>query len=297
MNLISVVFPVYNNLDVIKVTLPAILNQTLPIPHEVVVVDDGSGPDLRGWLAQQDHPALHVATHSQNKGRSAARNTGFRASKGDALVFLDSDVITRPDFLAAHAAALTEGGTSLSLGRLSDVVRLDPPEAATTDPIGGHAHFTTANVGIPRALLERVQETPLGPFDEATFTRYGWEDLELERRLRAHAPRRMRHPAAAGLHHCAPFAMADLPGMIAKEVDRAVMARAFYAKHPVLAVRMMAQMTPLHRVVWEIFSLGGLLNARSLGPLLHWLVAQGRVRLALVIARHCILNPAYIRAL
>lgn len=297
MNLISVVFPVYNNLDVIKVTLPAILNQTLPVPHEVVVVDDGSGPAMRDWLAKQDHPALRVAIHSQNKGRSAARNTGFRAAQGDALVFLDSDVITRPDFLAAHAAAMTTGGTCLSLGRLSDVVRLDPPEATTATPIGGHAHFTTANVGIPRALLERVQESPLGPFDETTFTRYGWEDLELERRLRAQAPRRMKHPAAAGLHHCAPFAMADLPAMIAKEVDRAVMARAFYAKHPVFAVRLMTQMTPLHRALWEMFSLGGLLNARSLGPLLNALVARGRVGLALGIARHCILNPAYIRAL
>lgn len=297
MNLISVIFPVYNNLEVIKVTLPAILNQSLAIPHEVIVVDDGSGPALRDWLAGQSHPSLRVETHSQNKGRSAARNTGFRAAKGDGLVFLDSDVITRPDFLAAHAAALEEGGQCLSLGRLSDVVRLDPPERATTAPIGGHAHFTTANVGIPRALLAAVQEGPLGPFDEATFTRYGWEDLELERRLRALSPRRMRNPAAAGLHHCAPFAMADLPAMIAKEVDRAAMARVFYAKHPAFAVRLMTQMTPLHRMVWEIFSLGGLLNERSLAPLLNWLVARGKVELAVVIARHCILNPAYIRAL
>jgi hypothetical protein len=49
--------------------------------------------------------------------------------------------------------------------------------------------------------------------------------------------------------------------------------------------------------MWEIFSLGGLLNARRLAPLLAWLSERGQNHLAEVIARHAILNPAYVRQL
>ena len=300
--LLSVVFPVFNNLDVIRETLPRILDQDLPLRHEVVAVDDGSGPEVKAWFSSLQHPALRVVTHAQNRGRAAARNSGFRASQGGGVVFLDSDVLVRKSFLAGHAAALgltgaKSGAHRLSIGRLTDTFQIDPAKLTQTAALPGRHHFTSANVGATRTLLLAAQETAQGPSDEVTFSRYGWEDTELERRLRALSPRCMRNSAAAGLHHCPPFQTASLPAMIDKEIDRAAMARRFLEKHPGLAVRMMTQMTPLHRVLWEIFALGGLLNTRSLRPLLDWLVSHGHGQTAMIVARHCILNPAYIRHL
>ena len=50
-------------------------------------------------------------------------------------------------------------------------------------------------------------------------------------------------------------------------------------------VRMMIQMTWLHRLLWSTLTLGGQLNEQTLAPLLQWLVDHGRSQLALEIAR------------
>ena len=59
----------------------------------------------------------------------------------------------------------------------------------------------------------------------------------------------------------------------------------FYEKHPNFEVRLMIQMTLLHRILWGVLSLGGMLNERTLAPLLQWLINQGKPQLALEIAR------------
>lgn len=296
--LISVIFPVYQNRDEIAVTLPAILAQELPqgMRHEVVVVDDGSDAPVKEWLAQQDDPHLRLVSFDDNQGRSAARNAGVRAAQGDWVVFLDSDMIVRPDFLAAHARSLSQGA-DISLGRFADTDTLEEARHRRVPPAGPGGGFTSANVGLTRALLTRVQETPDGPFDAQTFTRYGWEDMDLEHRLNALSPRKQRTPDAIGFHICAPFTPDLLPAMIDKEIARAQMAGRFLAKHPTFAVRMVTQATPLHRLLWELLSLGGVLNARTLGPFLGWLTRRGWGTLASIIARNTILNPTYVRHL
>jgi len=302
----SVVIPAHDNPDDLRITLPAILDQALPahLAHEVVVVDDGSGPAMRDWLARQHHPALSVVWQRPNMGRARARNAGFRASRGDVVVFLDSDVAVHRDFLAGHAAALgiEKPGAALPERRMSYGRVMDVPDLAAAQsgpapaPRPGLLHLDTANVAIPRALLERVSEAD-GPFDAARFTRYGWEDLELEIRLLDLGAERVRAGRAVGFNHVPPFDLEHLPMLLAKEADRAAMAHVFLRKHPRLAVRLMVQQTPFHRVLWRVLSLGGLLNERSLRPFLGWLVRCGWRGLAGVLARNLVLNPAYMRAM
>jgi hypothetical protein len=52
-----------------------------------------------------------------------------------------------------------------------------------------------------------------------------------------------------------------------------------------LDVKLMIQMTVFHRLLWNILSLGGLLNERSMQPLLKWLIDQGKPQLAEQFAR------------
>jgi hypothetical protein len=59
----------------------------------------------------------------------------------------------------------------------------------------------------------------------------------------------------------------------------------FYQKHPTWTVRLMIQMTVLHRILWGLLSLGGRLNEKTLAPLLQWLIDQKRSQFALEIAR------------
>ena len=70
----------------------------------------------------------------------------------------------------------------------------------------------------------------------------------------------------------------------------------FYRKHPTTRVRLIVQFTWFHRLLWELLTLGGLLNERSLKPLLGWLIRRGQAALALELLR-LPLNRIGVRAL
>ena len=72
--LISVVFPVYDNVDTLKVTLPAILSQDLPsgLRHEVIVVDDGSPENVEDLVKSIHDPRIRYVRRSANGGAAAA---------------------------------------------------------------------------------------------------------------------------------------------------------------------------------------------------------------------------------
>ena len=56
------------------------------------------------------------------------------------------------------------------------------------------------------------------------------------------------------------------------------------------------QVTWLHRVLWELLPLGGLLNEHSLRPLLRWLIRRGHAGTAMELLR-LPLNRIGVRAL
>ncbi|CCQ68225.1 Glycosyl transferase, family 2 [Crocosphaera watsonii WH 0402] len=141
------------------------------------------------------------------------------------------------------------------------------------------AYFATGNVAIARKWLEKA-----GLFDTG-FQLYGWEDLELGVRLKELGLTLIKCPEAMGYHWHPPFNLSQIPNLIDKEIQRGRMGVLFYEKHPNFEVRLMIQMTLLHRILWGVLSLGGMLNERTLAPLLQWLINQGKPQLALEIAR------------
>ena len=59
----------------------------------------------------------------------------------------------------------------------------------------------------------------------------------------------------------------------------------FYRKHPTRRVRFIIQFTIWHRLLWELLTLGGLLNERSLRPILAWLIRRGHPGVAMELLR------------
>lgn len=91
MNRISIITPVHNKEAYIKKTLNSILLQTYP-HFELILVDDGS-TDKSGIICDQYaliNKRIKVI-HQNNKGVSAARNIGIRASKYSLIAFIDAD--------------------------------------------------------------------------------------------------------------------------------------------------------------------------------------------------------------
>ena len=208
------------------------------------------------------------------------------AARGEVVVFIDSDLVVRPDFLVCHARALNadwaQRGDRLSFtyGAVINTANFDDP---TTERHKlrdlSWAYFATGNVAIERQLLERA-----GLFDTA-FHLYGWEDLELGERLRRLGVRLVRCPEAVGYHWHPALELAQIPRLIQVERERARMALVFFRKHPTRRVRFIIQYTWLHRLLWDLATVGGLINERTLAPLLRWLIRHGKPGLAMELLR------------
>lgn len=290
----SVVIPTYNRLPILEKCLRALENQELTPDHryEVIVVDDGSTDDTVNWLQQQQASFPHLRLLSQDhQGPAAARNRGVAAARGDTIVFIDSDLVVTAQFLQAHATALSRAAQQVrtpagepprlfTYGRVINTCNFANP---TAEPYKltdfSAAYFATGNVAIARIWLEQA-----GLFDPE-FQLYGWEDLELGVRLKQLGLKLIKAPEAVGYHWHPPFSLEQLPGLIDKEIQRGRMGVLFYQKHPTWEVRLMIQMTWLHRLLWGGLTLGGRLNQRSMAPLLQWLIQRGKPQWALEIAR------------
>ncbi|MEL6556021.1 MAG: glycosyltransferase [Cyanobacteria bacterium J06621_11] len=291
----SVVIPTYNRKPILQKCLRAMENQVLradgPVEgYEIVLVDDGSTDGTVEWVKQSqaaDTDELsHVVLYEQNhEGAAIARNFGVQQAKGDTIIFIDSDLVVLDGFLQYHADALTaayEKGNKkvFTYGRVVNTCNFDEP---TSEPYKvtdySRAFFATGNVAIAKKWL-----TTAGLFD-TQFTQYGWEDLELGVRLKNMGLSLVKCPEAVGYHWHPAFSVEELPKLIDQEMQSARMGVVFYKKHPTLDVRMMIQMTWLHKILWGVLSLGGLLNERTLGPVMRWLIAQGHPQLSQQVSR------------
>jgi glycosyltransferase involved in cell wall biosynthesis len=298
---LSVVIPTYNRLPILRKCLTALEEQRLAAPvqrYEVVVVDDGSTDDTVAWLEEQAAQLPHVRLIRQEHGGPAeGRNRGVEAALGDVIVFIDSDLVVTPDFLVSHGRALQEhwqrSGDRLcfTYGAVINTANFEEPTREPHKPTDlSWAYFATGNVAIDRSLLLRS-----GLFD-TSFRLYGWEDLELGERLRRLGVRLVRCPEAVGYHWHPALSLAQIPDLIRVERERAKMALVFYRKHPTRRVRFIIQYTWLHRLLWELLTLGGLVNERSLRPVLAWLIRRGHPQLAMELLR-LPLNRLGVRAL
>ena len=283
----SIVIPTYNRQPILEKCLRALERQTYSGSYEVVVVDDGSTDDTIPWLQQQAECFPHVRLLQQNhQGPAAARNLGVEQAAGDTIVFIDSDLVVTDTFLQAHTEAIAQAQKTLGHNRLftyGAVINTNNFENPTAEAYKltdfSAAYFATGNVMIPRQWLIQA-----GLFDPK-FSLYGWEDLELGVRLKNLGLKLVKVPEAVGYHWHPAFNLEQIPALIDQELQRGKMGVVFYKKHPTWAVKIMIQMTPLHWCLWGCLSLGGLLNERSLKPLMEWFMAQGKPNVAYQIAR------------
>lgn len=283
---LSVVIPTYNRKPILEKCLRAMERQTFS-DYEIVVVDDGSTDGTVEWLQSHAAEFPHVRLFCQNHGGAAgARNYGVEQAKGDTIVFIDSDLVVTDVFLQSHVETLIQGQKELghnrlfTYGRVINTANFDDP---TSEPYKvtdfSAAYFATGNVAISRHWLIEA-----GLFDTG-FKQYGWEDLELGVRLKNLGLKLIKCPEAVGYHWHPAFSLEQIPRLIDVELQRGRMGVVFYQKHPTFDVKMMIQMTWIHRVLWGVLSIGGLLNEKTLAPVMRSLIQQGKPQLAEQVAR------------
>jgi glycosyltransferase involved in cell wall biosynthesis len=99
---VSVVIPCYNQGRFLREAIASATAQGELVP-EIVVVDDGSTDETHA-VATQDGTVRYL--RQERSGLSEARNSGWRASSGDYVVFLDADDRLLPGAVEAGLEAL-----------------------------------------------------------------------------------------------------------------------------------------------------------------------------------------------
>jgi GT2 family glycosyltransferase len=175
---VAVIIPVRNRPDFLRNCLNSLVQQDFPIKQcEVIVCDDHSEEDLEPVIDMfRSHlPKLKLLRQQEHRGPAAARNMGFRSSKADIFVCIDSDIICNPQFLSELVRTLEANPKWVSA-------------EATIAPIGASASpLWDAPVGEGKAFPSGASAyrsdalRQAGGFDE--MFPYYCEDAELAARL------------------------------------------------------------------------------------------------------------------
>jgi glycosyltransferase involved in cell wall biosynthesis len=90
---LSVIVPAFNEEKTILNVLEA-LELALVLPHEVIVVDDGSADGTAAIVEKYaaNHRSVRLIRQPQNRGKTAALVTGFAESRGGIVIVQDADL-------------------------------------------------------------------------------------------------------------------------------------------------------------------------------------------------------------
>jgi glycosyltransferase involved in cell wall biosynthesis len=166
--LVTVIITAYNHARYLQDAIESVLSQTCS-NFEIIVVDDGSTDNTREVATC--YPEVKYIWQ-ENRGLSAARNTGIINSRGTYLVFLDAD-----DMLYTHALAtnLKYFGLHPECGFISgwhDRVREDKKLDAIYDPAPPDKDhylvlFSRNYIGMHAAVMYRCELLERLLFDES----------------------------------------------------------------------------------------------------------------------------------
>lgn len=92
---ITIVIPVYNEVNTISSVLERVIAVGLPFTKEIIVVDDFSTDGTRGILQNFKNCGnenIKIVYHDENQGKGAALKTGFALASGDIIIIQDADL-------------------------------------------------------------------------------------------------------------------------------------------------------------------------------------------------------------
>jgi dolichol-phosphate mannosyltransferase len=115
--LLSVAVPVFNEKNTLIPLLLRVL--AVPLPLEVILVDDGSTDGTRELLqAEVDgvYKNVRVLYHEKNQGKGAAIVTAIAAASGDFLIVQDADLEYNPEDYPRLLAPILAGEASVVYG-------------------------------------------------------------------------------------------------------------------------------------------------------------------------------------
>ena len=175
---ISVVVPIYNRRNNLRLTLTALDKQSVR-DFEVIVADDGSYDDPLNVLYEFEgrFPYSYVYRQHDVPRISRARNDGARLAGGSAVLFIDSDVMLNPTAIGHYVNLHAANPDLVICGRYDWL----PPQIITAAEV--HTHWEVIIEGdMPEMLLPGEPQGIIGPDPRVKMP--GWFDSQTIRRER-----------------------------------------------------------------------------------------------------------------
>jgi hypothetical protein len=173
---VSIIITNFNYARYLHQSIDSALSQTYP-RTEVVVVDDASADDSRDVIREFGSRIIPVL-RERNGGHGAAFNSGFAASRGEIVVFLDADDYLYPGAVARVLSAWTPGISKVQFrldlvdaaGRKLDLYPAPEVLFDSGDVVprmlatGRYETAVTSGNALPRATLEKILPVPEAEF-------------------------------------------------------------------------------------------------------------------------------------
>ena len=173
--LISVIIPNYNSGKFLGEAIESVVNQTYK-NIEIIVINDGSTDNTeeiaKKWQKRDER--VRYLKHKENKGPSAARNTGIKNSRGEYIAFLDADDVWLPKKIEIQINKINDLDADLVFSNwyIWEPIKNVRVKAFNSNPLGNKEDllclFIKKNFGNPStALLKKSSLEKIGLFDES----------------------------------------------------------------------------------------------------------------------------------
>lgn len=184
-NSVSVIIPNYNGEKLLEKNLSKVIEAWKNLKNnikEIIIVDDGS-VDSSVKFVNSTYPEVRLIKHKINRGFPAAVNTGVRASNGDLILLLNTDVLPERNFLESvfshfkdkkvFAVSLHEMGYGFAKGCFKNgYIELKMGEEKESSC---ESFYVSGGSGV---FKKRVW-AELGGMDERLLSPFYWEDIDL----------------------------------------------------------------------------------------------------------------------
>jgi glycosyltransferase involved in cell wall biosynthesis len=266
----DIIIPTHNNARLLPRTLNALYSQRIPPSWQITIIlcDDGSRDNtvqVAARLKKQSPWNMHLIARPHTQGPGAARNDALSIARGTVVVFLGADIVLLPRALFTHLSFHTRQrrATWAALGQVKWDPALKPtplmewlvhggPQNDFDGLLGKNeadpAHyFYGSHLSLKRSILPH-------PAFAQELTGYGWEDLDLGRRLKSKNMHLQVLPDAMGLHHHR-YHVKDVR-LRQRRVGTALVI--YQQRYP--AVELLPKHSRVHRILrWIVLKSGGTL--------------------------------------